>query len=310
VQDVLQAGPVENPEDALMITAIDRGNLVHEALERFLLDVLARPERDRPGPRVPWTPADRDRLDQTARAICDAYEARGLTGRPLYWRRDKRRILDDLDRFLVKDSGHRLETGTSPLAVELGFGFAGGLAAVAVVLPDGRSLAIRGKVDRIDLAEDGTLHVVDYKTGKSDRFKKLSAENPVVAGTKLQLPIYGLAGRQHEGRPDAPVRAEYWFVTTRGDFARVGYDVSDDILDQATTVLGEIVDGIEHGVFAPRPALVGSTFIFIDCDICDPDGLGTVELRRQWERKRHDPALARYAQLAEPLELDLDGVPA
>jgi hypothetical protein len=36
--------------------------------------------------------------------------------------------------------------------------------------------------------------------------------------------------------------------------------------------------------------------------VCDPDGLGTAELRKQWERKRHDPALKEYAELAEPLE--------
>jgi hypothetical protein len=80
--------------------------------------------------------------------------------------------------------------------------------------------------------------------------------------------------------------------------------VTDAVLEKASATLAEIVDGIEHGVFAPRPADLGSTYIFVDCEICDPDGLGTVELRRQWERKRHDPALARYAQLAEPLDLD------
>jgi hypothetical protein len=68
------------------------------------------------------------------------------------------------------------------------------------------------------------------------------------------------------------------------------------------------VDGIEAGVFPPHPEALKSTSIFIDCHVCDPDGLGTVELRQQWERKRHDPALAAYADLAEPL-LD-EAVPA
>jgi hypothetical protein len=310
VQDLLQAGPVENPEDALMITPIDKGSLVHEALERFLLEVLARPAERRPGSAAPWSTDDHRLLEEIGSALCDTYEARGLTGRPLYWRRDRRRILDDLAWFLVEDSRWRGATGTTPLAVELGFGFDDGLAAVAVPLPDGRSLAVRGKVDRIDLGDDGHLVVLDYKTGKSDRFRKLSGDNPVVGGTKLQLPIYGLAARQHQGRPDAPVRAEYWFVTTRGGFERPGYDITDEVLEATRTTLGEIVDGIEHGVFAPRPALVGSTSIFVDCEICDPDGLGTVELRKAWERKRHDPALARYAQLAEPVDLgepDADG---
>jgi hypothetical protein len=29
------------------------------------------------------------------------------------------------------------------------------------------------------------------------------------------------------------------------------------------------------------------------------------ELRSAWERKRQDPALARYAQLAEPIDAEL-----
>jgi hypothetical protein len=303
VQDLLQAGPIENPEDALMITPIDKGSLVHEALERFLLEVLARPAERRPSSATPWSPEDHRLLEEIGSALCDTYEARGLTGRALYWRRDRRRILDDLAWFLLEDSRWRRATGTSPLAVELGFGFDEGLAAVAVPLPDGRSLAVRGKVDRIDVGDDGHLVVLDHKTGRSDRFRKLGEDDPVVGGTKLQLPIYGLAARQHQGRPDAPVRAEYWFITARGGFERHGYDITDAVLEATRATLGEIVDGIEHGVFAPRPALVASTSIFIDCEICDPDGLGTVELRKAWERKRHDLALSRYAQLAEPLDL-------
>jgi len=38
----------------------------------------------------------------------------------------------------------------------------------------------------------------------------------------------------------------------------------------------------------------------VECHACDPDGLGTAELRHQWEHKRADPLLAPYAALAEP----------
>ena len=42
--------------------------------------------------------------------------------------------------------------------------------------------------------------------------------------------------------------------------------------------------------------------MWIECDSCDPDGLGVTELRTRWDRKRRDPAFAPYADLAEPLE--------
>jgi hypothetical protein len=61
-------------------------------------------------------------------------------------------------------------------------------------------------------------------------------------------------------------------------------------------------------VFASHPTVVSSS-PFVECDACDPDALGVIELRRAWDRKRADPALSPYADLAEPLagaEIDDD----
>ena len=114
-------------------------------------------------------------------------------------------------------------------------------------------------------------------------------------GTKLQLPLYGLAGRLAVKDPTVDVQAEYWFITSLRKFERVGYAVTDEVLDHTREVLGEIVDGIEHGVFPPHPEAT-STYAFITCHTCNPDGLGTAELRKQWDRKRHDPAMARVCR--------------
>ncbi len=306
VEDLLKAAPVENPEEALVITPIHKGNLMHEALEDFIGDVLARPAAEQPGPGQPWTPADRDRLEQFASARCDQYEALGLTGRPIFWRRDRRRILDDLDTFLLLDSAHRVDQRTRPTAAELSFGFDEGLAAVALVLPDGRVLRVRGRIDRVDRGADGSIHVTDYKTGSfHDGYKDLLRGDQVGNGTKLQLPIYGLAGRAAAEDADLPVHAEYWFITTRGGFERCGYDITSAVLDRTVEVVDTIVRGIEAGVFPPHPSNL-STFFRIDCDVCNPDGLGTAELRKQWERKRLDPSLAEYAAMAEPPDTDDD----
>jgi RecB family exonuclease len=51
-------------------------------------------------------------------------------------------------------------------------------------------MRLRGKADRIDLLDDGTLRVVDYKLGR--------APKPARA---LQLPVYGVCVTQQlEGR--------------------------------------------------------------------------------------------------------------
>jgi hypothetical protein len=298
---------VENPEDNLMITPLDKGSLVHAALEAFLLRVLDRPVEARPGFGEPWTAADHATLQEIGAVFCDQYEARGLVGRPIFWTRDRRRILHDLDLALTVDSAHRITHRTRPIAAELGFGFVGEpLPAVEITLPDGRVLRVRGRIDRVDVGGDGTVHVVDYKTGSlRGGYTELAEHNPVVGGTRLQLPIYGLAGRLAARSEEAAIRADYWFATSKGGFKRAGYDITREVLETTVEVLDVIVRGVEGGVFPPHPVAL-STFLWVDCHVCDPDGLGTAELRKQWDRKRHDPALREYADLAEPIDAPAD----
>ena len=296
---VLGIEPVEDPEARLRISPLDLGSLVHEVLERFVREVLARPPRDRPGAGDPWTEEDRRRMLEIAEDVCSRYETHGLVGRAIFWRRDKRRIIAELVRFLGEDSSYRAQHRTRPAAVELAFGMPGSdIPDVGLPLPDGRSVSFRGRADRLDVAEDGTLHVVDYKTGKADDFRHLSEDDPDLGGRKLQLVVYGLAARLHAGCPAAAVRADYWFTSARGGFRRVGYPVTDAVLARVATTVQQIVEGIERGVFPHFPG-AKSTAPAVECRYCDPDGLGVVDLRRQLDRKREDPALAPYLERAE-----------
>lgn len=313
VTHVLGVEVVENPEELLTISDLDRGSLVHDVLERFVTEVLARPGPSGDGASS-WDEVDRDRLAAIGDECCGHYQARGLTGRAIFWRRERARILADLNRFLDTDNAHRLVHGTRPLAAELAFGFSGStLGPVPLEVGDGRRVHFRGKADRLDVAADGTLHVVDYKTGRTRGYERLSEDDPDLRGTKLQLAVYGAAARVHAGRPDAPVRAEYWFVTSKGDFERIGYQVCDEVLERIGATLGIMVDGVEAGVFPPRPVATSTSFR-VDCHPCDPDDLGVADVRRQWERKRQDPALAAYAELIEPLtsvviDIEVERVP-
>lgn len=298
VHHLLRVQPIEQPEDALQITPLDRGNLVHQALEEFIEAALA--EGRVPPPAQPWSDEDRRRLVAIADRLCDRYEAEGLTGRTLFWQRDRGKVIADLVRFLEADDRHRAATGATPIATELPFGF-GDTEPVAFPLGDGRQVPLRGKADRVDLGADGTLHVLDYKTGKTDAYKGLSAEDPHQGGRRLQLAVYGIAARQHLGRPDAPVRAEYWFTSARGRFEKLGYDIDDEVLAEVSGAMAAIVEGIEAGVFAPHPK-PHDTSPFVDCHACDPDGLGTTEVLRAWERKLDDPVLAGYLGLIGEVE--------
>jgi ATP-dependent helicase/nuclease subunit B len=300
VRDVLGVDEVENPEDELQMTARDKGSLVHQALEEFIAQVLTRPPSGQPGPGEPWTDSDRALMVEIAEKVCDGYEAQGLAGRPIFWRQDKKRIIADLIKFLQVDTDYRSVHGTRPMAAELAFGLPRAkVGAVSLAIAGGRRVRFRGKADRVDLGADGSLHVVDYKTGRGDAYKDVSEDNPDARGRRLQLAVYAQAARLLRGDPDAVVRADYWFVSTLGRFERVGYPVTQAVLAHVGESLGAMVDAIEAGVFPSHPT-ASSTTPWVECPYCDPDGMGVTELRRLYERKQADPAMAPFVSLVSP----------
>jgi hypothetical protein len=304
VHNVLKVGEIENPEDELQITPRDKGSLVHGILERFVLEMIERPDDMWADRHTPWSASDRTRLMQIGEEECQRYEAAGRTGRPIFWRQSKKRIMVDLHKFLDQDSRYRLAHATQPLAAELGFGLGGSaLGTVALELPDGRQVRFRGKADRVDRAPDGTLHVIDYKTGKSDGFKDLNEDNPDAQGRHLQLAVYGQAARLSQGTPEADVWAEYWFISSVGRFARIGYPITPSLLAHVGETLGAMVQGIEAGVFPHYPT-EKTNVPWIECAFCDPDGLGVAELRRQYRHKQADAAMAPFVEFVDPLEGD------
>jgi hypothetical protein len=240
-------------------------------------------------------------LVEIAHHFCSEYEDRGVTGRPIFWQRDKRRLVSELLQVLDLDDRHRAAHDARPVAAELAFGFSGSaVGTVPIDLPDGRRVHFRGRADRVDIGVDGTLHVVDYKTGRSDAYNDLAEDNPDQGGRRFQLVVYGQAARALRGDPDLPVRAEYWFVSSKGKFKRIGYRVTPEVLARVGETLGTIVRGVEAGVFPPYPTASSTTPRFVACPYCDPDGLGVVDLRRAWDRKRGDPGLAGFVGLVEP----------
>jgi ATP-dependent helicase/nuclease subunit B len=299
VRYLLGVDPVDDPERQLTITPIDKGSLVHEVLETFIRRVLERPPGDQPGPDDPWTADDHRAMAEIAARACDDYEARGLTGRPVFWRRDRAQVLALADRFLREDERFRRATRARPVAAEFTFGRQSeDEGAVEVPLDDGRTLRFSGAIDRLDLADDGTIVVSDYKTGRATSYANLSPDDPDKRGTRLQLAVYALAARQIRRAPDAAVRSDYWFVSDREGFARKGYVVDDAVLARVRSVLTTITRGIERGIFPARPEDTGGGYV--RCQYCDPDGMGVTELRRDWEHLREHPDVALYADLAEP----------
>jgi RecB family exonuclease len=125
-----------------------------------------------------------------------------------------------------------------------------------------RRIALNGVADRLDLLDDGTFRLIDYKLS--------SAPNK---GRALQLPIYGLCAEQrlqrHRGRSWTLGEAAY--ISFRGPqrvtplFTR--RSDRDQVMTAAQERLIDAVDAIERGEFPPTP-----TDVYI-CGFC---GYGSV----------------------------------
>ncbi|MDD7968521.1 PD-(D/E)XK nuclease family protein [Actinomycetospora lemnae] len=280
---LLGVAPVEEPDEIVQISALERGNVLHAVWERLVTDALC--EGWAPSAGQAWPELARERLALLAEDEFVKARARGVTGFPLLWEQDRRVLLRDLEAWLVKDDERRARLDEAvPVGAEHAFGREGS-PAVRLDLGDGRTLRLQGRVDRVDRRRGGGLVVTDYKTGKTDLYRgKLTPEEPTDHGQRLQLPVYALAAREAFGRADTPVRAEYWFTSLRGGFEQVGFDVTDAVLENTRQVLRTIVDGIGRGWFLARPPNDPGNRAY-GCPWCDVDGLGTAALAQVWPTK-------------------------
>jgi RecB family exonuclease len=302
MQYVLRVKPVENPEELLTLEPMERGTLMHDVLERWLLLRIAEGP---PPPTAAWSDAARADMRRLAEEECDTAERRGITGHPLLWQRDREVIVRDLLAFVDADDERRAALGLTPVAAEQPFGLDGGEPLV-VDVGDGTVIRLRGRIDRIDRTQDGKLVVTDFKTGSAKSYKGLTQEQPLADGSKLQLALYGLAMSPDAGA--AGVRSEYWFTSSKGEFKRVGYDLDDNAISQLQGALQIIAGGLRRGLFPLKPVEPGWR-PWTDCRFCDPDDLGTADRYREWETLRHAPQLRDYVAYVEPEALE-DEVPA
>ena len=298
MRHVLRVEAIDDADDEHRISPLERGSLVHRILERWLAEAIA--EGAVPAPSARWPESWRTHLLAVGEEECDRLAARGLVGRRLYWEHDRRQILTDLVRFLDFDDERRTHYGSQPAAVELGFGMPDSASGpVSVEIGSGRSMNVRGSIDRVETTPHGGLLVVDYKTGSARAYEKLGADDPTLGGHRLQLVLYDLAARSLLGIADtADGHGAYWFVSTKGQFSDIGY-ATDAARRQVLEAVNAIVDGVGDGLFPMHPD-EPVWRPWVPCGYCDPDGMGTRDQWRDFQRKRDDPALARYLDLVDP----------
>ena len=274
------------PEELWQIEPMERGNLVHKILEKYVVE------------RIDGASPSLGRLLAIASERLDDAQQRGLVGKPLLWEIESAAIIRDLRRFFVEDT-------LEPLAAELAFGSTeeGGETGipVGVTLADGRRVDFRGRVDRIDITANGHLVVSDYKTGKQRDLRDLLTD-PVARGTRLQLPLYAMAARQRFGK-GKPIEARYWLLSTNRTSPGFHMLLNATVEERLRDVVGMIADGIGAGIFPGIPGKYEPGG-WQHCRHCPFTSLCPSDRARQWELKRTSAISTPIVALTDSPPLD------
>lgn len=143
-------------------------------------------------------------------------------------------------------------------------------------MPMGENVTIVGSIDRVDVDDDGDLHIVDYKTNRKAKTYRDVASS-------LQLSLYALACDYLYGRLPKTVALD--FVVPG---VSISVPVSELDLNQARATVFETASAIRAASFKPEPNPL--------CNWCDfkplcpawsgPDGESFAKLTLQLESDR------------------------
>jgi RecB family exonuclease/inactivated superfamily I helicase len=229
----------EPPEDDVSISPLERGRFVHEALQKFF------EAWDRAG-HGPITPATLSTARTVFAAAVEPLLAQlSDTDAAL----ERTRLFGSAISPGIAETVLGLEAVRPPELVEerwLEYRLEGDFTLGD---PDGRTVALRGMADRIDLLPGRRLRVVDYKSGRAPAPR-----------TALQAPVYALCARERlEARDGAEWQIEeasYLALSGPRNHAPIVQAGTNDAmqrLSEARMKVMAVVDAVRAGDFPPRP---------------------------------------------------------
>jgi ATP-dependent helicase/DNAse subunit B len=232
----------------------------------------------------------REELQLVADEVFDEHERAVPPLNPKVWRidRETRKIL--LDQVLIYELSLQENTigakAMRPTFFELGFGMRdddGDPSSTRNYLectnPEGETVLLRGRIDRVDIAPDGTVIAYDYKLSKGANVTDMRE------GRDLQIGIYLTALEQlflrgHQiagggfyvlrGKQDRRNRGLYRMSLS--DYTRLPNGISANLADdewqkvrrEMDARMWEFIDGMRVGSFRVKPSAPKDT-----CPRCD-----------------------------------------
>ncbi|MEP6994542.1 MAG: PD-(D/E)XK nuclease family protein [Acidobacteriota bacterium] len=234
------------------------GSLLHEVFRLFFERITSASER-------PGVGRHTGLLEEIAAAQIASFREKVPPASELAFGQRRDDILVACRTFLALEEEHC--RAMTPRYFEIPFGLPRADARsaissrqpVTIVIADGESFALRGSIDRVDEAPDGSFHVWDYKTGGTWRHKE---KKGIHGGRQIQHALYAMALEVLLRRAGiaAPVsRSGYFFPGRKGEGQRMPMALD---LTETREVLARLLDLLRAGAF-PHAAEKD------DCRYCD-----------------------------------------
>jgi RecB family exonuclease len=251
----------EEPEDEEIMDPRRQGEFVHGVFERFFEEWIGAGHRE----------ITSGNLDEARRIFTTVVEEQVQTLTAAEAGLERTRLLGSPAAAGLGEAVMRMEAERAiPVVSRLLEHTLDG--AFTFTTPDGpRTIALRGKADRIDLLADGTFRVIDYKLGW-----------PPDRRTALQLPIYGLCAEQRLSARDGRRwrLGEAAYIAFKGPRRIVplfkNIDERDEVLAEAQQRLDATIDRIANGEFPPTPDDVYRCETCAYAEVCRKDYVGDV----------------------------------
>jgi hypothetical protein len=219
------------------LSALQYGILVHAVLETTMTELCASHQK----PSMAFLP----RMQEIAEAAL--LRERRVVPPPgeAAFERQRIELLRSCEVFLRNEEEACRDVTPRYFELSFGFGSSDGMhmpEPLEIPLGAGRSVKVRGKIDRVDFNEStGEWSVWDYKSGSLYGFDD---GGRLRCGTKLQYAIYARALEailRRNGVAGTVRHSGYFFPTPKGRGARFVYECAPGELEQALNLLFDVV---------------------------------------------------------------------
>lgn len=289
----LRIEPIEQLEHDpdVWLNAMENGSLFHAIAERFMKEVCSSGQRPTQNSRARLLQIADEELQSWRRLVPPPNETAFTRGRD--------ELFETLDVFLHGE----IDCGTVVAKYfEAPFGYPADDSS-SLAMPDpleldlggGRSIRVRGRIDRVDFDEASrTWNVWDYKTGSAWGY---GDGVRLARGTKIQHALYAraiCAMLERNGEIPAIGQSGYYFPTTRAKRLRRAMGCESGELENALNLLFDVVG---RGFF-PHPRKD-------DCAYCEymhvrgDLAVAEEQMARKYEANADHPAVKAWLALQE-----------